>query len=125
MTRMKFREVVRLPEFDRDMKKLVRRYKTLEEDLTRFVNIQLFLYHKAGKEDRGIVRIDLLGSTTKPVFKAKKFACLSMKGKGVRTGIRVVYAYDEPDDKVELIEIYHKSDQTVEDRKRIAKYYGE
>ena len=72
MTRMKFREVVRLPEFDRDMKKLVLRYKTLAEDLARFVNIQLFLYHKAGKENRGIARIDSLGATTKPVFKAKK-----------------------------------------------------
>jgi len=31
-----------------------------------------------------------------------KFACRSLKGKGVQSGIRVIYAYFEEKDKIEL-----------------------
>jgi len=54
-----------------------------------------------------------------------------MKGKGVQSGIRVIYAYIEEEDKVELIEIYYpdkgslrdKEDKENGDRKRIIKHY--
>ena len=56
------------------------------------------------------------------IYKAKKFACRSLKGKGVQSGIRVIYAYFEKEDKIELIEIYYKGDKENEDRERILKY---
>ncbi len=121
---MKFRDVARLPEFERDLKKLMRRHKTLEEDLSTFVETQLFLYHKLDIDNRGVFQIDDLGQTTSPVFKAKKFACRSLKGKGVSSGIRVIYSYDKANDRVVLIEIYSKSEQNVEDRERIKRYFG-
>ena len=122
---MKFREVVRLPEFEREFKRLLMKHNTLEEDLAKFIDRQLFIYHKLGLDNRGVFPIDDLGSTTAPVFKAKKFTCRSLKGKGVQSGIRVIYVYDEADDRVELIEIYIKSDKEVEDRARIKRYYSE
>ena len=41
------------------------------------------------------------------------------QGKGVRSGIRVIYAYFEERDKIELLEIYYKGDKETEDRERI------
>jgi len=123
MMRMKFREVVWLHEFKREIKSLSKRYATLEEDLDVFIDTSAFAFHKL-KLDTGIVRIEGLGRTRLPVFKAKKFACRSLKGKGARTGIRVIYAFDMDQDRIELIEIYIKSDQENEDRARIRKYYG-
>jgi hypothetical protein len=43
---------------------------------------------------------------------------------GVQSGIRVIYAYFEEKDKIELIEIYYKGDKENEDRERILKYYA-
>jgi hypothetical protein len=40
----KFDELTRLPEFDKDLKHLLKRFRTLEDDLTVFINTQLFLY---------------------------------------------------------------------------------
>jgi hypothetical protein len=37
---------------------------------------------------------------------SKKLACRSLKGKGVASGIRVIYAYFEQEDVIELVEIY-------------------
>jgi hypothetical protein len=58
------------------------------------------------------------------VYKARKFACRSLKGKGAHSGIRVIYAYIEQNDKIELIEIYYKGDKENEDRERILTRYG-
>jgi mRNA-degrading endonuclease RelE of RelBE toxin-antitoxin system len=123
MMRMKFREVVWLHEFKREFKSLSKRHATLEEDLAVFIETAAFVFHKL-ELDTGIVRIEGLGRTRLPVFKAKKFACRSLKGKGARSGIRVIYAFDKDQDRIELIEIYVKSDQESEDRERIRKYYG-
>jgi hypothetical protein len=57
------------------------------------------------------------------IIQSEKFACRSLKGKGVHSGIRVIYAYFEDKDQIELIEIYYKSDKKSEDRNRILKYY--
>jgi mRNA-degrading endonuclease RelE of RelBE toxin-antitoxin system len=122
---MKFREVTRLPEFERDFKRLLKKFRTLEEDLATFVDTQLVLYHKRTIDNGGVFRIDDLGRTVVPIFKAKKFACRSLKGKGVRSGIRVIYAYDEDRDRVKLVEIYFKSDKEIEDRERIRRRFGE
>ena len=50
--------------------------------------------------------------------------CRSLKGCGVHSGIRVIYAYFEEEDRIELVKIYYKGDKEVEDRERILDYYG-
>lgn len=121
----RFSEVIRLPEFDRDLKKLKKKYPTIENDLQIVINTALYAYHKQNIDNKGILPISELGLTSINIFKVKKFACRSMKGKGNRTGIRVIYAYIEEDDQLELIEIYIKTKKSVEDRARINKYYGD
>ena len=121
---MRFERVDRLSEFSREIKKLGKRYGTIEDDLATLINTLLFAYHKLGLTHDGVKRVDDLGHTRIPVFKAKKFACKSLKGKGSRTGLRLIYAYDEDADRIELIEIYSKSDKDTENRERIKKVYG-
>jgi len=121
----KFSQVSRLPEFDNDLKKLCKRFKTIEEDLEIFIENELFLYHKLGKDTKGVFQIPgLLVKKGIKIYKAKKFACRSLKGKGVQSGIRVIYTYFENTDTIELIEIYYKGDKENEDRQRISRHYS-
>jgi len=122
---MIFREILRVPEFDKDLKKLLKRFKTLEDDLEVFIRKQLTLYHKLKIDNKGVVQISDLQIENPKIYKARKFACRSLKGKGAQSGIRVVYAYFEKEDKIELIEIYYKGDKEKEDRDRILKHYKE
>ena len=119
----RFKRVDRLSEFDRDIKKLRKRYRTIDDDLGMLIDTLLFAYHKITTKVDGVRRIDDLGDTRLPVYKVKKFACRSLKGKGVRTGLRLIYAFDADRDCIELIEIYIKADKETEDRKRIKENY--
>lgn len=120
----KFNEVKRLPEFEKDLKKLLKKFSSLEEDLDTFIDKQLDLYHKLQIDNGGIVEIMGLGIESPKIYKARKFACKALKGRGVQSGIRVIYAYFPDEDKVELVEIYFKSDQENEDKQRIKTYYS-
>jgi len=118
-----FSEVRRLAEFEKDLKKLSKRFRTLKEDLKIFEDKQLKLYHKLEIDNRGCIRISDLGISYPEIYKAKKFACRSLKGKGVASGIRVIYAYYRKEDIIEFVEIYYKGDKKNEDRNRILQNY--
>ena len=89
-----------------------------------FIKTQLKLYHKQHIDNRGIFLISTLGINYPKIYKVKKFACKSLKGKGVASGIRIIYAYYEDEDIIEFIEIYYKGNKENEDRIRINKHYG-
>jgi mRNA-degrading endonuclease RelE of RelBE toxin-antitoxin system len=120
-----FSKILRLPEFDKDIKKLLKKFRTLEEDLDIFLKTELVLYHKLKKDNKGIFLIPRLGVENPKIYKAKKIACRSLKGRGVQSGIRVIYGYFEKEDRIELIEIYFKGDKENEDEGRIARHYRE
>lgn len=119
-----FNDIRRLPEFGRDIKKLRKRFRTLEEDLEVFIKTQLNLSHKLNIDNKGVFQIPGLNIDYPLVYKAKKFACRSLRGRGSDTGIRIVYAYFHKEDIIEFIEIYFKGDKENEDRKRILDYYS-
>lgn len=119
-----FAKISRRPEFDRDFKQLLKRYRSLEDDLTVFINTQLVLLHKQKIDNRGIVLINNLGIEEPKIFKAVKFACKSIHGRGAASGIRLTYAYFEEADHIEFIQIYFKADDENEDRERIKNIYG-
>ena len=120
-----FREISHVPEFEKDLKKLVKRFSSLEEDLETFIKVAMNVFHKQNLDSGAILRISDLGIHSPDIYKAKKFACKALKGKGVQSGIRIIYAYDKEEDRVEFIELYYKGDKEGEDRERILKYYGE
>ena len=59
-------------------------------------------------------RIDNLGLKT-CIIKVKKIACKSLKGRGVNSGLRLIYAYFPDEQKITFVEIYHKNDKEMED----------
>ncbi|MBI5804578.1 hypothetical protein HZA73_00880 [candidate division TA06 bacterium] len=107
----KFRQLHRHPEFIKDMKKLIKRFKTLEEDLEKLIDYSICSRHKQGIDNGGIFQIPGLGLEHPPVCKVKKFACKSLKGKGAQSGLRLIYAYFKDEDRIELVEIYYKEKQ--------------
>ena len=120
-----FREIARLSEFERDLKGLSKRFRTLGEDFATLVRAQIIPFHKLGIDNRGIFQITALPFLEPKVFKVKKFACRALKGRGANSGLRLIYAYFEEADRVELLEIYFKGDKDNEDRDRILRKYGQ
>ena len=118
-----FKDIVYLQEFVREKKKLIKRFRTIGEDLDNFINIQLKLFHKLGIDNNAVEQISDLGISKPNIYKVKKFACKSLKGKGVQSGIRIIYSYFEKDDRIEFVEIYYKGDKENEDRDRIKRLY--
>lgn len=104
-----------LPEFKRDLKTLLKKYKSLSDDLE--VLKQVLAAHPNERPPFNY-RINHLGIQS-CVIKVKKIACKSLKGRGVNTGFRLIYAHIPENRQAVLIEMYHKKDKDDEDKKRI------
>lgn len=113
---MEFEE---LKAFQADLKFLIKKYRSLPEDLNE---IKIILKSRPNEKPPFSFRIENLGLTT-CVIKVKKIACKSLKGRGVNTGLRLIYAYFEEEQKIVFIELYHKNDKAIEDRERIFKFF--
>jgi len=118
-----FNDLRHLAEFDKDLKGLSKKFHTIEKDLAVFVEKQLQLFHKQNIDNKGIFPISGLGVSYPKIYKAKKFACRALKGRGAASGIRVIYAHFDKEDRIEFVEIYYKGDKENEDRERIIRYY--
>ena len=116
--------VIKHKSFNRDLKKLKKRFKTLDEDLETFINTSIRAVHVLGQtpESLGHFPVSGLGRETEGVFVAKRFACMSLKGTGSRSGIRVVYKFENMTLHLYLIEIYYKGDKETEDINRIKSF---
>ncbi|MCK9418320.1 MAG: hypothetical protein M0R70_02960 [Nitrospirae bacterium] len=88
-----------------------------------FIKVAMNAFHIKKIDSGSIFHISDLGIRSPKIYKAKKFACKALKGKGAQSGIRVIYTYHEEADWIEFIEIYYKSDKESEDRERIKRYY--
>ncbi len=108
-----------LEEYAKDLKKLLKKYRTLEDDITI---VKQVLTAEPKERPPFSFRIDGLGLKT-CVIKVKKIACKAMKGKGVNTGFRLIYAHFEEENRIVLVELYYKGDKENEDKQRIMKYF--
>jgi mRNA-degrading endonuclease YafQ of YafQ-DinJ toxin-antitoxin module len=104
-----------LDEFQKDFKKLLKKYRTLKDDIEV---VKLDLNDEPGASPPFSFRVDNLGLET-CIIKVKKMACKALKGKGVNSGLRLIYAHFEEEQKIILVELYHKNDKENEDRQRI------
>lgn len=57
------------------------------------------------------------------VIKIKKIACKSLRGRGVNSGLRLIYAHIEAEKRIVFIELFHKNEKENEDRSRIFKNF--
>lgn len=111
-----------IPEFERDLKKLLKRFSTLEDDLETAKKSAIELLHVKGFDNRAIFEVPPFCSDLVKVCKIKKFSCRSLKGRGNRSGIRVTYAYLCDSMTIIFIEIYFKGDKENEDKGRIKEF---
>ena len=118
-----FKQIAPVPDFEKDLKRLLKRFSSLEDDLQMFIKVAMNAFHKKKVDSNAIFHISDLGISSPKIYKAKKFACKALKGKGAQSGIRVIYAYYEEMDRIEFLEIYYKGDKASEDRERIKDYY--
>ena len=78
-----------LTEFKRDLKNLLKRFGTLNDDLDV---VKRVLEVSPDERPPFSFRIDNLGLES-CIIKVKKIACKSLKGRGVNSGLRLIYAY--------------------------------
>jgi mRNA-degrading endonuclease RelE of RelBE toxin-antitoxin system len=117
MSKIEFGE---LADFKKDLKYLLKKYRTLNDDLEI---VKLDLNDEPGESPPFSFRIDNLGIET-CIIKVKKIACRALKGRGVNSGLRLVYAYFPDEEKIIFIELYHKNDKENEDRQRLLDNFG-
>ena len=110
-----------LPEFDGELKKLLKKYHSLEEDLNELKDV-------LRKFPRGyepvVFRMAGLKLITE-VYKVKHFRCKALRHKGSRSGVRVIYVYKEQEQVIEFVEIYYKEKDDLEcDKERLSRHYA-
>ena len=104
-----------LPEFDKDLKRLLKKYRSLVSDIEV---VKTILRVRPNEKPPFSYQINNLGITT-CIIKVKKIACDSLKGRGVNSGLRLIYAHYPDEQKILFIDLYHKKDKEAEDRERI------
>jgi hypothetical protein len=78
-----------LEEFKKELKSLLKKYRSLTEDLE--IVKQILLIFPNERPPFSFEINDLKLNTC--IIKVKKLACKSLKGRGVNSGLRLVYAY--------------------------------
>jgi len=108
-----------LPEFKKDLKQLLKKYRTLNDDLDV---VMQDLNDEPGESPPFSFRINNLGIET-CIIKVKKIACKALKGRGANSGLRLIYAHFEEERKIIFIELYHKNDKENENKERIVENF--
>ena len=109
---MNFKETL---EFQKDLKRLQRKYLSLNDNLDEFKKILTTFPTGAGKH------FAVLYTTNNIKIMKARFFCRYLKG----ATLRVVYAYHENTQEIEFIEfieLYFKGEQTRESHRRIQDY---
>ncbi len=119
MNSIKYKNIT---EFEKDLKRLLKKFKTLEEDLCVAKRNAIELYHLHNINNEAVFPIPNFCSPELRICKLKKFACKSLKGRGVRSGIRITYAFCAETKTIDFIEIYFKGEKEMEDKERIKEY---
>ena len=102
-------------EFDKDYKRLAKRYRILDDDLALLKKVLDRFPLGTGKH------FVVLHSTDAVKVVKARFFCRSLKG----SSLRIIYAYGDSGVEfigIEFIEVYYKGDKPREDRERIKSY---
>ncbi|MDP3769577.1 MAG: hypothetical protein Q8R40_01390 [bacterium] len=101
-----------LAEFEKEFKRLFKKYKTLDDDFEKFKKILITAPTGVGKNF-----VILHSTETTKIVKAR-MACRALRDRS----LRIIYAYFEQNQKIGFIEIYFKGEKENEDRERIKEY---
>lgn len=122
MMRIRYIEAI---SFQKTFKKLLKKYPSLRDDLEVAKVNAIELFHLSKIDNKSVFRITGITPADIESYVVKKFACKSLKGSGVQSGIRLTYIYLPKLQEIVLIEIYHKNTSDIEDKSLIQKYIDE
>ena len=101
------------PEFLKEYKHYLKKYKTLDSDFLNFKKILFSIPCGTGKHFNIITnREEII------IIKARLF-CRCLRGS---SKLRIIYGYYKKQEIIDFIQIYFKGDRENEDRQRIKKY---
>ncbi len=109
-------------EFEQDFKRLLKKFSSLVEDIEIAKSFTIELFHLQKLNKQAIFLIPNFCTEELKICKIKKFACKALKGRGVKSGIRITYAFYVKTNLVDFIEIYFKGEKEMEDKERIKEY---
>ena len=107
------------PEFEKDLKKLKKRYRSIVDDLEVVKKAAIGIYHINGIDNNSIFPILSYRNSEVISYKVKKFASKSFKGKGAKSGLRLIYIFLPKENRIILVEIYYKGNKPDEDKERL------
>ena len=102
-----------LPEFSSELKRLLKKYRSLKEDLERFK--PLLQATPRGNESK---HWNCLHRNKRVEVYKVRLTCSYLNA----STIRVIYAYRVADTAIDFIELYYKGEKENEDRERIKSY---
>jgi len=116
-----------IAEFEKDFKKLEKRFRTLKDDFENMKRSLLEVHYLKNTPLPANALVDIKGCCGEKYKsqKVRKFACKSLKNLGNRSGIRIVFVIEfseNKDFKITFIEIYYKGDKENEDRARLLNF---
>lgn len=101
-----------LPEFEKELSKLSKKYRSLLQDIADLQEILLVLPTGSGKN------FTILHNSEKVKIVKTRLACKSLRDRSMR----IIYAYHGDTVTFVYIELYFKGDKEIEDMKRVADY---
>lgn len=113
-------EIIRTIHFERDLKGLAKRYRSLEDDIK--ILISVITEYPQGKLP---ISYRIRGHRGCYFVKVKKIRSASFPSKGINSGFRLIYCWVEADGQIHLIELYHKKDKELEDYSLLKKFCNE
>jgi len=111
--------------FDKDLKRLLKKFRTLESDIEIAKTNAIELFHLKNIDNDSVEQIPNFCSDELKICKVKKFACKALKGRGVQSGIRIIYAYHVSTNTIDFIEMYFKGESENEDKEKIKQYLAD
>ena len=108
-----------LPEFEKDFKSLLKRYRTLESDFETFKKYTIETFYEKNVPTTAFVPVEGFCGEEYVSNKVRKFACRSLPGRGSQSGIRIIFVWQAKTRMVTFVEMYFKGDKSEEDRARL------
>ena len=115
---MKTINYIETESYKKCIKKLKKRFITLDKDIENFKQYVLELHFNQSMATDAFTKIEGCCNEKYDAYKVKKFACMSLKTKGSRSGIRIIFLVDKSVTgciNITFIEIYYKGDKEMND----------
>ena len=105
--------------FQKDFKLLCKKFRSLPDDLENLKKSSIELFHAKIVNINSIVPIEGMCNDLFISYKVRKIRCKALKGRGVNSGLRLIYTYEKSSQKITFLELYFKGEKENEDRDRI------